>query len=145
MLHPGIGGDDEATGGPRAQPDQNGREPMQRPADDPLAEQEDAEKRRLEEEGKGTFHGQGLRDDRAGPGREARPVGAELELHRDAGHHAHDEGDGKDARPEARRRVVALLAPDEVEGFQEHENECQAHGELGEEVMVGQGKGELQP
>ena len=43
---------------------------------------------------------------RAGVAGEARPVGAELELHGDAGDDAEGEVDGEDAGPEARAIVV---------------------------------------
>ena len=74
-----------------------------------LAEEEDAEEGGFEEEGERALHRQRLRDHVARVGREARPVRAELELHRDAGHDAQHEGDGEDARPEARRAVIVSL------------------------------------
>ncbi len=45
------------------------------------------------------------------PGRLGKlgPVGAELELHRDARHHAHPEVDGEDLSPEPRTAIVVLI------------------------------------
>ncbi len=63
--------------------------------------EEQAEKRGLEEEGEDAFHGERLADDAAGDAGELRPVGAELELHGDAGDDAEDEVDAEDASPEA--------------------------------------------
>ena len=100
-LHPAVGA--------RIQNDENsvptatisGRDEM-RPARHQLAaEQQHAEKRRFEEEGGQAFIGQQRRDDIGGGVGEAAPVGAELERHDDAGHHAHAEGDGEDPGPEA--------------------------------------------
>ena len=74
-----------------------------------LAEEEEAEESRLEEEGEDAFHGQRLADDAAGAARELRPVGAELEFHGNAGDDAEEEVDGEDFRPEARGLVVAVV------------------------------------
>jgi hypothetical protein len=67
-----------------------------------FAEEEEAEEGRFEEEGEDAFHGEGLADDAAGAARELRPVGAELELHGNAGDDAEQEVDGEDLGPEAR-------------------------------------------
>ena len=72
-----------------------------------LAEEEQAEERRLGEEGEHALHRQRLADDAAGVAGEARPVGAELELHRDAGDDADGEVEPEDARPEAGDVVVS--------------------------------------
>ena len=72
-----------------------------------LAEEEQAEERRLREEREHALHREREADHAAGVVGEARPVGAELELHRDAGDDADDEVDPEDARPEAREVVVA--------------------------------------
>ena len=77
--------------------------------------------------------------------REARPVGAELEFHGDAGDHAHGEIDGEDLRPEARRAIVVLVAGAQRHGFQNHDQQRQAHGQLRKEVMKGDGESEMQP
>ena len=72
-----------------------------RAADALLAEEEDAEEGGFGEEGEDAFHEQRLADHRPGELRESRPVGAELELHRDAGDDPGGEGDREDPRPEA--------------------------------------------
>ena len=51
--------------------------------------------------------------------REARPVGAELEFHRDSGNDPHREVDRENLRPEARRDVVARVAAEQGDRFQD--------------------------
>ena len=75
-----------------------------------LAEEEEAEERRLGEEGEHALERQRQADDAAGVAGEARPVGAELELHRHAGDDADGEVDAEDARQEARDVVPARVA-----------------------------------
>ena len=75
-----------------------------RPARHQLApEQQHAEERRFEEERRQALVGQQRRDDVGGRVGEAAPVGAELERHDDAGHHAHAERDREDLDPEHAR------------------------------------------
>ena len=71
-----------------------------------LAEEEQPEERRLGEEGEHALQGEREPDDPARVRREARPVRAELELHRDPRDDAHAEVDREDLRPEAREVVV---------------------------------------
>ena len=79
-----------------------------------LAEQEHAEEGRLGEEGEDAFHEERLPDDAAGVVREARPVGPELELHRDAGDDAGCKGDREDLRPEPGGGAVDIVERDHL-------------------------------
>ena len=76
--------------------------------------------------------------------REARPVGAELELHGNAGHHAEDEVDGEDASPEAAPRVPLGAAGLERDRLEHHDQQRQAHGELGKKIVKRDGEGKVQ-
>ena len=82
----------------------NAEQPMHSRAQALFAKYEQAQEGRFEEEGKHSFHRQRLTDHAAGGLGEARPVGAELKFHRDAGHHAHGEIDGEDFRPRSAPR-----------------------------------------
>ena len=145
MLHPRVGNDDEEAGDPRAQPHHDRGEPVQAWRDALFAVKEEAEKRRLEEEAEDALHGQRLADDSAGKPREARPVGAELELHGNAGDHAHDEVDAEDAAPEARRSVPNFVARAQRHRFEHDDKQSQAHGELRKQIVEGDGEGKMQP
>ena len=111
MLHPGVGGDDEEAGKPRAHEDQERRH-TSAPSGPRRFSPNRNRPRKLDsrKNEKTPFHGQRLSDDAAGGLGKARPVGAELEFHGDAGDHAHGEIDGEDLRPEARGVVVVLVA-----------------------------------
>ncbi|HWO30489.1 MAG TPA: hypothetical protein VNO32_16970 [Candidatus Acidoferrum sp.] len=63
------------------------------------AEQHDAKKAGLKEEGGQHLVGQQRAGDASGKGREVTPVGTELKSHDEAGDDAHDEVYGKDFRP----------------------------------------------
>ena len=144
VLHEGVGRDDEEARDPRAEKDQECRHPVAPRAESLLAEQQGAEKRRLQKEREDALHRQRLSDDAAGGARETRPVRAELKLHRDAGHHAHGEVDGEDTCPEARRPVVVLAPPAQRLRLQDQDEQRQPHGELREEIVVGDGEREVQ-
>ena len=144
VLHPGVGGDDEEAGEPGAGEDQEGGEPVGLGPEALLPEEEDAQEAGLEEEGEHAFHGEGLADHAAGGFGEARPVGAELELHGDAGDHAHGEIDGEDFGPEAGGAVVVLVAGAQRHGLEDQDQQRQSHGELREEVVKRHGEGEVQ-
>jgi hypothetical protein len=73
-----------------------------------------------------------------------RPVGPELELHRDAGHHADREVDAEDPDPESRRFVPPLAAPAQAEGLHHDDEKGQAHRQDREEVVVDDGERELE-
>jgi hypothetical protein len=108
------------------------------------AVKEDAQEGGLEEERVHAFHGEGLADDAAGGFGEAGPVGAELELHGDAGDDAHGEVDAEDLDPEAGGVFVEGVPGAKGQGLDHENQECQAHRELREEVVVSDGKSEVE-
>ncbi len=132
MLHPGVGGDNEKARGPGAQPDEQDREPVADLPEALLAKKHQAEKTRLQKKRKYSFHGQRLPDDAAGGAREGGPIGAELELHGDAGDDADGKINGEDAHPEAHGAVVFFVSGTQRGGFQDEQEEGQAHGQLRE-------------
>ena len=145
MLHEGVRGHDEESRGPSPQEDQEGREPVG-PGRKPLpAEEEEGQEGRLQEEGENAFHGQGLADYTARSLRESGPVRAELELHGDSGDDPHGEVDPEYLPPEVRSPVESLIPAPERPGLQDEDEQTQAHCELGEEVVVGDGEGEVKP
>ena len=144
VLHPGVGRDDEVARQPRAQEDHQRGKPVHSFAQPLLAVEEQPEEGRFQKEGEAAFHGQGLSDDAAGEAREMRPVGAELEFHRDSGHHADDEVDAENLRPEAGGPVVALVVGLERQSFQNHDQRRQSHGQLRKQVVIGHRERELQ-
>ena len=116
------------------------------PAREPLlSEEEEAEEGGFEKEGEDSFHGKRHSDDAAGAARELSPVGAELELHGDSGDHAEQEVHGEDPGPEAGRDIVLCVARLQRQRLQHDDEQRQAHGELGEEVVIGDGEGEVDP
>ena len=74
------------------------------------AEDQHGQETGLEEEGKDALGGQGRAEDVADEAGVAGPVGAELELHHDAGGHAHREIDREQPRPEPRHGVITPIA-----------------------------------
>jgi hypothetical protein len=88
----------------------------------PVAEQHDAEERGLEEECGDDFVGEQWTGDVADRVHEARPVGAELEAHRDAADHAQRKAQGEHLHPEA-----VGLHPFRVGGGLEAQLEEQQH------------------
>src|ERR1700693_6258003 len=83
-----------------------------------LAKHEQSKKGRFQEEGIDSLHSERLPDHAAGSLREARPIGTELEFHRDACYNAHSEVDGEDLYPETRRLIVTLVAGSERRSFE---------------------------
>lgn len=135
VLHPGVGNDDEETGDPGADEDHERRAEVSEFREALLAEEEEAEEGRFEEESEDAFHSKRLADDPARASRELRPVGAELEFHRNAGHHAEQEVDGEDFRPEARGLIPALLPGTQSDELHGHHQQRQAHRELREQIV----------
>ena len=145
VLHEGVRHEDEVAREPAAHRHRHrGEKVLPRP-EPLLAPDERADERALEQEGEHPFHRQRLSDDAARVLREVRPVRPELELHRDAGDHADGEVQPEDPRPEPGRRGVALVTGPQRAPFPEHEEPRQPHRELREEIVVGDGEGELKP
>jgi hypothetical protein len=98
----------------------------------PLSKDEQAQERRLEEEGEQAFHRERLADDAAREVREPGPVGAELELQRDPRHHTDREVEPEDADPESRGLVMALGSRAQPAPLQPEDEQGEAHRELRE-------------
>ncbi len=73
-----------------------------------------------------------------------RPVGSELEFHRNAGDDAEDEADAEDLRPESRGLVVPLIVLPETDALQRNDQRSQSHGQLWKQVMEGNRECEMQ-
>src|SRR5581483_5398636 len=144
VLHPRIGGDDEVAREPRAREHRRRGEPVAPGAEPPLAEEEEAEEPGLEKEREDALHRERLPDHAPRRAREARPVRPELKLHRDAGDDSHREVDREDPAPEARGRIVPRLAGAQRRRLEEHDEEREPHRELREEVVKGDGEGEVE-
>ena len=147
VLHPGVGDDDEEAGDPGAREDEHGGEPVEAAGETLFTEEEETEEGGLEEEGEDAFHGEGHADDAAGAAGELAPVGAELELHGDAGDDAEEEVDCEDPGPEAGGGVVPGLLVGivgaERDRFEDDDQKRESHGELGEEIVVRDGEAEV--
>ena len=115
MLHPGIGDqnpDGREVGGQGHQPDADGvelgRKPV--PAEDPHRQ-----KGGFQEKGQGGFDGQERAEDVPHVAGVPGPVGAELELQGDAGHHPHGKVDDEDFSPEFCHPPVFLVSGPDVD------------------------------
>ena len=91
------------------------------------------------------FHHQRLSDHAARQPRELRPVGAELKLHGDSGHHSEHEVDPEHPSPEARRALVHRVAGAQIHRFENHDERRQPHRELGKQVVKCDGKCKVEP
>src|SRR5579875_3207818 len=108
-----------------------------------LTKEKEAQESRFQEESEGTFHCQRLRDDAARVRRKERPVGAELEFHRNACDYPKNKRDSKNLAPEMHSSIVAFILAHQVQYFEDDQQQCQPHRELWEQVMVAYRKGEL--
>jgi hypothetical protein len=136
MLHEGVRRDDEVAREPAAdEQSHRGRrsDPTRQP---PLAPDEDEQEAGFEEEREEPLHRQRLPDHAARVAAEPGPVGAELELHGNAGDHPHREVDAEDPDPEARGVVPTLPARPQAARLHEDDQEGQPHGELREQVVI---------
>ena len=109
-----------------------------------LAEQEKTEEGRFQKEGEDAFHGEGLSDHAAGGAGKLCPVGAELEFHGNAGNDANQKIDGKYFCPKASGFVVALVVPDQGHRLEHDDQQCQPHGQLRKQIVIGDGESEVQ-
>ena len=73
-----------------------------------------------------------------------RPVGAELKFHGDAGNDAEGEADAEDFGPEAGGVVPDFIFGAEGQGFENEDQKRQAHRKLRENVVEGDGEGEVE-
>ena len=144
MLHEAVGDDDPQGGDVAGKEDEPGAEAVQLLAYLLPAEVPDGDEGGLEEEGHRGFNGEERAEDVADELGVARPVGAELEFERNAGHDAEREVDEKELAPE-----LGVFQPDFVAGLHvprlhPGDHERQAEGEGDEDEVEEDGHGELQ-
>ena len=142
-LLPRVGDDDPDGGEDRTEGDHQRGEEVHAFGDAVPAEDEDGQEAGLQEEGENAFRRQGRSENVADVAGVVRPVGAELELHDDAGGDAHGEVDGEDAGPEAGHGVVAGVAGSQVHGLHEDQEGAEADRQRREQVVEHDGQGEL--
>ena len=128
---------------PGADHDQPGGRVVHAARDLLAAEEEDAEERRLEEEGEQALGRERGAEDVADEARVLGPVGAEGELHRDAGRDADGEVRGEELDPEVRGRLVRRDAALVVAPLGEHDHHRQPDADGHEDEVVADGEGEL--
>src|SRR5712692_1659932 len=109
-----------------------------------FAEEKKSQERGLEKKGKDPFHRKRLSDHAAGRSGKLGPVRAELEFHGNAGDNAQCETDSEYPGPKSRRAVPRFVAGLKRRSLQDENQKGEAHRELGENVMKGDGEGEMQ-
>ena len=144
VLHERVGADDEVAGQPAPGEQGQGGEEVPARTEAPLAEDQEPEEARLQEEREQAFHREGVADDPAGIAGEVGPVGAELELHRDARDDADGEVDAEDADPESRGVVPPAVSGAEADRLHDDDEQRQAHRQLREQVVEHDRERELQ-
>ncbi len=144
VLHECVGRRDEVSGEPASGEEGQGRGEVSPPPQPLLSEDQQREKGRLQEEGEESLHRQRVANDVPGVAREARPVGPELELHRDSGDDAEGEIEAEDPDPEPGGVVPALSPATQAEGLHHDDEKGQAHGQDGEQVVVDDRECELE-
>ncbi len=107
------------------------------------AEQHDAEKARLEEEGGQHLVGHQRADDVAAAARQLAPIGAELVRQHHAGDHAHAERHGEDLGPVLGDVHVDRLAGLEPQRLEHHQPGGEPDGEGRKDDVERDGEGEL--
>src|SRR5205085_10368181 len=109
-----------------------------------FAEDERTDKSAFQEESEHAFHGQCLSDHAARILGKPRPVGAELKLHRNSGNNTYGKIESENLCPESNGFIIPFISSSQRTPFPIDQKPCQAHGELREEIMIGDGKSELQ-
>ena len=107
------------------------------------AEQQDAQERRFQEEGGQRLIGEQRAQHIACRVRVAAPVGADLEGHDHAGHHADAKRHREDADPVHGDPQVDAAARHQVQSFQDRDVGGHADGEGGQQDMPADHPGEL--
>ena len=142
-VHPGVGDDNPDGGEDAAQRHHDGGEEVHLLADAVPAEDQHGQEAGLQEEGEDALGGQGAAEHVADVAGEGGPVGAELELHDDAGGDAHREVDGEDARPEPGHLVIDDVAGAQVRPLHDDHDRAEPDGQRREDVMEHDRQGEL--
>ncbi len=144
VLHPAVGDQDPQRREVRAQRHQPGGGQVLHPRQAVPAEEEQADEGRLEEERHQALDGQRRAEDVPDVVRVVGPVGAELELHGQAGGDAEGEVDAEQLAPELDHVLVDLLAGHHVDRLHDRQQERQAEGQWHEQEVIHRGHGELQ-
>jgi len=143
-LLPGVGDDDPDCTEMGPQRNHAGGEEMG-PGFDPVpAEEENGQKARFEKKGKDPLRGESAAEDVPDVAGVDRPVGAELELHDDAGSDAEGEDEPEDARPEFRHLQVELVFGFEIARLHDDQQHAEADAQRRKDVVKGDREGELQ-
>ena len=144
MLHPGIGDQDPEGREIGADGDAPGHGQVADAAELVPAEEEQADEGGLEEEGHQPLDGQRRTEHVADIVRVIGPVGAELELHGDAGRHPHGEVDAEQDAPEHGHVAPDLAAGHDVDALHDRQQQRQPQRQRHEQEMVHRGERELQ-
>src|SRR6266849_11174641 len=145
MLHKRVRDQDEVAGQPAPQRYRHRRHEMVPWPEALLAPDERADERTLQKEGEHAFHCERLSDHTAGVPREVCPVGTELELHCNIGDDTHGEIEPEQLAPEPDGVIVLFVTRPQRTPFPVDQEPRQSHGELREEMVIGQREPELQP
>ncbi len=145
VLHPAVGDQDPQRRQVGADRDHERREQVAELGQPGPAEEHQADEGRLQEEGHQPLDGERRAEDIAGIGREIRPVGAELELHGQAGGDAEHEVDAEDGAPEPRDGPPDLAPGHHIDALHDDQHEGQPERQRHEQEMVQRRQGELQP
>ena len=142
-VHPAVEHQDPEGAHGGAEGHQRGGERVHPTGHAAGAEQHDAEEHRLEEEGSQHLIGKERARHVAHALHEARPVGAELEGHGDAGDDAEREGQGKDLHPEHVEFHPLLLTRGVEAELEEQQNPAERDGDRREQDVEGYVGGKL--
>ena len=143
-LHPAVGRQDPERRDGGADGDDQRRQHVEPRRHAVVAEQQHAEKRRLQEKRGEHFVADQRADHIADRQREAAPIGAELVGQHDARHHAHREGHREDAGPEPHQLLVAIVARAQPHGAERRNIGGGPDGEGREDNVKHDGEGELE-
>ncbi|MDT4846649.1 hypothetical protein FQZ97_806800 [compost metagenome] len=144
VLHPAVGDQDPQGREVGAHRHQDGDHQVLRLGEPVPAEEEQADHGRFEKEGHQALDGQRRAEDVAHVVRVIGPVGAELELQRDAGGHAEREVDAEELAPEAGHVLPDDVARHHVHAFHDHQQPHHAQRQRHEEEVVHGRRSELQ-
>ena len=145
MLHPAIGDKDPQRRNVRPQGDHERGEQMAALRQFVPAKDHQANEGGFKEERHQPFDRQWRAEDVADIVREIRPVGAEFELHGQAGGDTQDEVDRKDLAPEARHRPPDRPVGHHIDRFHDDQHERQAERQRHEQEVIQRGQRKLEP
>ena len=144
-LHPGVGDQDPDRREVGADGDHPGGEEVKSLGGPLPAEEHDGEEGRLQEEGEDPFDRQGRAEDVTHHPGVVGPVGAELELHDDAGGDPDGEVDAEEGHPELGQLLPALVAGLDVDRLEESDQKGEPQSQRHENPVIHGGQGELRP